>query len=115
MRRKRPRASRLRLAAKQVGLAQYRKDQWDRWLAVADDRDQLEETYEEWQEYAEGMAKRLRRAGLEVIWVDLELDEFTAWCQSRGYRNDGESRSRWAAERIGNMLDPSKAPGTGNA
>ena len=100
-------------SAKKVGLARYRKDQWQRWLETVDDRSRWEDTYEAWQTHAEVMADRLRRAGLEVIFVDLDADEFAQWRRSRGYKNDSESRSRYAAEQIGNMPPPSDSDAIG--
>ena len=88
---------------KRVGLANYRKEDWLRWLEVVDDTDQWEDTYEKWKSDVDAMADRLRRAGLELVWVDLEPDKFSEWCKACGYRNDGEARSRFAAEQIGNM------------
>ena len=96
-------------SATRVGLARYRKEQWHRWLETVDDPAGWEGTYEAWQQHAEEMAERLRRAGLEVIFVDLDADEFVQWCRSRGYKNDSESRSRYAAEQIGNIPPPSVA------
>jgi hypothetical protein len=68
-----------------------------------DDREEWEETHAEWQAESELMAIRLRRAGLEIVWVDLEPDSFAEWCRARGIANNGESRSRFAAEFIGNL------------
>ena len=114
MKRNRPRPRRVQ-EPKKVGLARYRKDQWQRWLDAVDDRQVWEESYDRWHRQAEVMAERLRRAGLEIVWVDLDVDEFTAWCESRGYRNDGESRSRYAAEQIGNIPPPQRSSGAAPA
>jgi 3-hydroxyisobutyrate dehydrogenase-like beta-hydroxyacid dehydrogenase len=64
-----------------------------------------------WRGNAEAMAERLCRAGLEVVWITLEPEAFAAWCQARGYRNDGEARLRFAAEAVGNMPRPPEAAG----
>jgi hypothetical protein len=93
---------------KQVGVARYCKEHWTRWLAVVDDRDNWESTFEEWDRLAKGMVSRLRLAGLEVVWVDLEPDSFSHWCRERGYKNDSEARSRFAAEKIGNVPPPDR-------
>jgi hypothetical protein len=111
MKRNRPRPRRDQ-ESKKVGLARYRKDQWQRWLDVVDDRQVWEESYERWHGQAEVMAERLRRAGLEIVWVDLDVDELAAWCKSRGYCNDSEARSRYAAEQIGNIPAPQRSAGS---
>ena len=93
-------------SATKVGLVHYRKEQWGRWLEVVDDRETWQDTYEEWQREAEAAANRLRLAELEVVWVDLDPDLFSQWCKVRGYKNDAEARSRFAAEQIGNIPPP---------
>jgi hypothetical protein len=93
-------------SAKQVGLARFRAEHWPRWIETVDDRATWDETHAQWQQNVQAMAERLHRAGLEVIWVDLEPESFAAWCRERGLRNDAEARSRFAAERIGNLPGP---------
>jgi len=97
-------------SSKRVGLARYRKEQWQHWLESVDDRESWQETYEAWQQHTEEMAGRLQRAGLEVIFIDLDADQFTQWCKARGYQNDSEARSRYSAEQIGNIPPPANAP-----
>lgn len=92
--------------AKKVGLPRFRRDQWPRWIAAAADRDRWEATFDEWEQSAAATADRLTRAQLEIVWVEIDFDEFAAWCQARDYANDGEARNRFAAERIGNMPVP---------
>lgn len=92
--------------AREVGLVRYRPDEWNRWLETVGDRENWEETHAAWQRSAEAMAGRLQRAGLKVIWVDVTPDQMARWCESRGYKNDGEARSLYAAEWIGNIRPP---------
>jgi hypothetical protein len=97
------RAPRPEGSSKRVGLPRFRPEDWERWIASATDRQRWPATYADWQREAEAMAERLRRAGLEVVWVDLLPEPFTEWCQARGNANDAESRARFAAEQIGNI------------
>ena len=98
--------------AKKVGVARYSKVHWARWLEIVDDRDNWEDRFEEWEAKANEMAARLQQAGLQIIWVDIEPESFSAWCESRGLSNDGEARSRFAAETIGNLPSPEKPRGS---
>jgi hypothetical protein len=72
-------------------------------LETVDDRDNWESDHAEWLQSVTAMAERLRQSGLEVIWVDLEPESFSQWCLARGIANDREARSRFAAEKIGNL------------
>jgi hypothetical protein len=94
-------------SAKRVGLPRFRQEQWSRWLELVADGEVWPDTFQQWQAESDAMAERLRRTGLEVVWVDLDAEQFAVWCQSRGYRNDREARNRFAAERIGNIPPPS--------
>jgi hypothetical protein len=89
-------------------LVRYRRDQWERWQEVASDAEQWDATYDAWLAAEQARADRLRRAGLDVIWVELDVDEFTRWCQSRSIVNDQEARLRYAAEAIGNLPPPAR-------
>ena len=93
--------------AKCVALPRFQKEHWPRWLEIAADRDAWPATFEDWQKDTDARGARLRQAGLEIVWIDLELSAFAAWCQSRGYANDAESRNRFASEQIGNIPPPS--------
>ena len=93
-------------SAKRVALPRLQREHWPRWLEIAQDRESWKASFEEWQDEVEARAERLKRAGLEVVWIDLEPEPFIAWCQSRGYPNDAESRNRFAAEQVGNIPPP---------
>ena len=90
-------------SAKQVALPRFQMEHWPRWLEIVADRASWKATFDEWQQEVEARAGRLRQAGLEIVWIDLEPEPFVAWCQSRGYRNDAEARNRFAAEQVGNI------------
>ena len=107
-----PHRQRSAVACKKVALPRYRRDQWARWLETVDDREAWKATYEAWRGEAEAMAARLLRAGLEVTWIDLEVEAFSEWCESRGYANDTEARNRFAAEQIGNIPPATASGGT---
>ena len=96
-------------SAERVALPCFQKEHWPRWLEIADDRESWPATFEEWQRESNDRAERLSRAGLEIVWVDLEPDSFAAWCESRGYENDAEARNRFAAEQVGNIPPPQQA------
>ena len=87
-------------------MPRFPKEHWPRWLEIAADRAAWPATFDKWQQEVDDRASRLREAGLEVVWIDLEPDSFLEWCKSRGYANDAEARSRFASEQIGNIPRP---------
>ncbi len=83
-----------------VGVAWYKPDQWQELLAVSVDKDKLEATYDEWVEEAERVINELRRQGLHIVKVDVNIEELVAWCQSQNIPVNGEARSMYAAHKL---------------
>lgn len=60
-------------------MAWYRPDQWHRLLEIADDAEDLEETYEDWRASAEMAIEELSRSGLRPIQkVDVDVEQLLA-------------------------------------
>jgi hypothetical protein len=84
-----------------LGYAWYPREQWDRWREVCTDGDDFEEDYEAWVDYASGRLIELKEQGFDVRKVDMDLDVWVRWCRRRGLPLNGKSRSRYAAEMVG--------------
>ena len=85
--------------ARQVkfSIAWYKPEQWSRLLDISADRDDLEQTYGEWQLQAEKALADLAKRGGYPEKVVVDTEELLAWCNERGLPVNGESRSRYAA------------------
>lgn len=81
-----------------VGYAWYRAEQWERLRDVSADRDNLEESFEEWVELAARRYEKMRREGLRLQKVDVE--ELLKWCKGRGIPVDASARSEFAAHKL---------------
>jgi len=88
-----------------VGVAWFRKEEWPKLLEVSADRDQLEETYDEWLEFALASIIDVRAKGLRVEKVDVGVEELVAWCQARGVPVDGKTRADFASFKLLNRHD----------
>ena len=86
-----------------VGIAWYRPEQWQRVRDIAEDSDEFEESYDEWLQIAEEKAKELQGRGLRVERVDVDSEKLILWCNERGLENNGQARSRYAAERLSEL------------
>ena len=95
---KRPTRARSRANPPAVAFAWYDAAQWAKLKQLAADADNLDDTHEAWQRNAENVERQLRRRGLVVrrVWVD--VDALAAWCQARQKPLNGASRSAFAAE-----------------
>jgi len=86
-----------------VAIVWYRPEQWQRVRDIADDSDEFEDSYVEWLQIAEEKAKELKGRGLRVEKVDVDSEKLILWCNERGLENNGEARSRYAAERLSEL------------
>jgi hypothetical protein len=82
------------------GIAWFRPEQWSRLLEISEDREDLEETFAEWESLAEEKLRDLRAQGLDVAKVTIDLEELLAWCKSRGLSVDASTRSQYVAELL---------------
>lgn len=83
-----------------LGVAWYRSKQWNRLLEIAADRDNLEDTYEEWLRCAERSLSQLSRHGIQPIKVDIDVDELFQWCLAQRCPIDAQARTKFVAEKL---------------
>ena len=83
-----------------LAIAWFRSDQWDRLRALATDSHVLENTFEEWRAYAESQYADMKRKGLDVRKIDVDLDELVAWCNHKKIPLDANARSEFAAHKL---------------
>ena len=88
-----------------LGVAWYRREQWNRLLEVAKDRDNLEDTYEEWEANAERGLGRLTRPGFVPKKIDIDIEELIRWCKLKNRPVDGAARSIFAADRLQEQIE----------
>jgi hypothetical protein len=83
-----------------LGVGFYRKEQWPLLLETADDRAELEDTYEEWVVNLKKSLENMRKLGIEPLRVDIDIHELNAWCTAQGLKRDGEARAEFIAELL---------------
>ncbi len=82
------------------GIGFYHKDQWPQLLDTAGDREELEDTYDEWKLNLVKSVKNLQALGSIPLKVDIDLDELLAWCAGRGFKNTGENRAEFITDLL---------------
>jgi hypothetical protein len=82
------------------GVAWYKPEQWARLLEISQDRQDLEDTYAEWEAHAEDGLHRLAGQGLAPEKVIVDVEELLAWCNEKGIPVNGSSRSEYTAWSI---------------
>ncbi len=85
-------------------MAWYRPDQWTLLRALSADRDELEDTYEEWLAAASKQLRELQARGLRVRKIDVEVAALVRWCNQQGRAVDGAARAEYAGQGLGEAL-----------
>ena len=91
----------------QLGLAWYSREAWERLREIADDRDKLDDTYEDWQQQALTMIHDLEAVGRQIRKVPIDIEALVAWCRERKCRIDMAARAEYVsyllsqAEKVG--------------
>ena len=77
-------------------MAWYAEDQWALLRQVSVDSDKLEPTHAEWLKGAEARYDELKKKGVKVDKVTVDVNDLTAWCREMGRPVDNESRALYA-------------------
>ena len=83
-----------------MGVAWYRRDQWDRLLEISSDRAELEDTYDEWKAVAEENLGNLAKHGYKLRKVEIDVEELLIWCNSQNRAVDGDARSEFTVVKL---------------
>ncbi len=82
---------------KVFGLAWWQPEQWDRLKEISADRDDLEDTYEQWRKYASKTLVNLQAQGQQIKKVSIDLEALIVWCNEKGQPVTGESRAEYVS------------------
>jgi hypothetical protein len=75
-----------------TGVGWYRPEQWERLREVSVDRDDLADTWEEWERSAQDALRQMGKTGMVLEKVDVDVEDLVAWCQAQGREVSGETR-----------------------
>ncbi|RLA47866.1 MAG: hypothetical protein DRR06_01265 [Gammaproteobacteria bacterium] len=79
------------------GFCWYQPEQWERLREISDDRDDLEDTYDEWRTNANSALSEFQSAGKEIKKVKINLEELLLWCNEKGVSVKGSSRAEYVS------------------
>lgn len=81
-----------------VGVAWFDRRQWKRLTEVAEDRSELDDTYEQWQQNALDAVRTIEREGQRVEMVHIEIESLVSWCKEKGLPVNGKSRAEYVTQ-----------------
>lgn len=88
-------------------MAWFRRENWERLLAIFADSQVMPTSYDQGLEKANSLKRRLEALGAVVVQVDIDPATFPAWCRDRGLRVDAKAREEFASSTVLTMyFDP---------
>ena len=94
----------------QLGLAWYGREDWKRLHEIADDRDKLDDTYEDWERQALKMIQDLEAVDRRIRKVPINIEALIAWCRERKRRIDMAARSEYVSYLLNQGKKDMEAP-----
>jgi len=95
-----PRRPRLARARTRVGVAWYTPAAWVRLKNAVPDPERLEDSHAKWLELVTSVCADMARAGVETVRIEVDPDEFLAWCRDQARSADSGARAQFVAERL---------------
>jgi hypothetical protein len=94
----------------QLGLAWYCREDWERLREIADDRDKLDDTYEDWERQALTTIRDLEAVGRRIRKVPINIEALVAWCRERKCRIDMAARAEYVSYLLHQGKKDAEAP-----
>lgn len=92
-----------------VGVAWFDRKQWKRLTEAVEDRNELDDTYEQWQKSALEAVRMIERQGQEVEMVHVEVESLVSWCTENGLPVNGKSRAAYVTQLMRRRHGSAKA------
>lgn len=84
----------------EIGLAWYTRESWHRLVEVADDRDALDDTFEDWERTALSAIRDIEALGRRIRKVPLDIDALVVWCRENHRQVDSAARADFVAHLL---------------
>ena len=92
-----------------VGFAWFDRKQWQRLTKAVEDRNELDATYEQWEQSALEAVRMIERQGQKVEMVHIEVESLVSWCMAKGLPVNGKSRAEYVTQLMQRRHGQAKA------
>jgi hypothetical protein len=89
-----------------IGMPWCTPESWTRLCAVADNRAELVDALQEYEEKIGKLACQFEAQGYRVERVMVDVDEMVAWCCRQGYRVNQTDRAAYGAALCASIGSP---------
>lgn len=79
-----------------VGIAWYRREDWDALRALFVDADVLPDTWDAWLSRAREIEQQVGRDGRRAVRAEIRPEAFRTWCADNGHALDAKGRMAFA-------------------
>lgn len=83
-----------------AGICWIQEAQWLRLLDIAEDRDRLEPTWEEWRAKTEEMIEVFATRQIFIERVEVDVEDLLAWCNEKGKPVNASSRAEYVTAKM---------------
>ncbi len=83
-----------------IGLAWYDRKQWRLLTEVAEDREALDATFEQWEQRARESVRAIEGGGQKIERVHVEVESLVSWCKEKGLAVNGKSCAEYVSQLI---------------
>jgi len=80
-----------------LGLACYRKEDWKKFVQMADDKNELEDTWEKWHTNLRKLEETLDSQHIKYTEVIIDLEDLERYCKKKRLPNISKTRSRYVS------------------
>ncbi len=88
------------------GICWFQPEQWERLVEISEDREILDDSYDEWRKNTSRTFDEIRSHGKSVQKVRVNLEDLLAWCNENGLPVNGRSRANYAAFLLESKREP---------
>jgi hypothetical protein len=83
-----------------IGIPWCRKEDYDAFVAIFEDRKNFPPTWQGFAKSAEEMEEFYKSKGHPIVRVNIDPRTFPQWCESKGYRVDAKARTQFAHDIV---------------
>ena len=83
-----------------IGIGEYRKEDYQEILRISEDKENMEETWEEWKANKNRTIKNFHNMGLKTIDIIVTPKELVKYCREKGLKINGKSRANFISFKV---------------
>ena len=85
-----------------IGFAWFDEIQWHLLTTVVADRNELDDTFKDWERSALDAVRKLEAQGKVVRRIPIEVNELCSWCRKRNLPVNSAARAQYVADILRN-------------